>query len=89
MHNQVCTMFDDGLLAKNQDGSFRVVDDPNERIHIQTESKQKAQMQAQEQIIMPQQQQISSQVASQHQSFHSHANSDKADEDAEFDDAEL
>ena len=37
------SLFDDGLLAQGPDGRYRVVEDPKERVDLQTTSKQKQQ----------------------------------------------
>ena len=34
MHDSVKGMFNDGLLAQDVDGNYRVVEDPVERAHI-------------------------------------------------------
>ena len=39
LHNSVQKMFDEGLLAQDPDGNYRVVDDPGERAQICSKTK--------------------------------------------------
>ena len=48
VRNEVQGLIDNGLLAQNQDGNIRVVDNPAEREQIQSESKRKQNMMQQE-----------------------------------------